>query len=95
MLCMQHYVIGCQHGGYRNALWVSQRASSLDVGICWDIFCTVVIFLTASNKLKMEEKGNLTRKRKAEIMYHDIRVFLYNKENGEVMGRNAESWGMW
>ena len=43
----------------------------------------------------MEEKGNLTRKEKAAIMYNDIRVFLYDKEKGEVMGRSAESWGMW
>lgn len=43
----------------------------------------------------MEEQGNLTHKEKATIMYNNFRVFLYNKDKGEVMGRNAESWGMW
>ena len=43
----------------------------------------------------MAEKGHLTRKERAEAMLASIRIFLYNKETGEVMGRNAESWGMW
>ena len=42
-----------------------------------------------------EEKGHLTRKQQMTIMYQSFSVFLYNKDTGEVMGRNAESWGMW
>lgn len=41
----------------------------------------------------MEEEGKLTRKEKAALMYSNFRTYLYNKESGEVMGRDAESWG--
>ncbi|XP_028401537.1 sodium/potassium-transporting ATPase subunit beta-1-like isoform X2 [Dendronephthya gigantea] len=41
----------------------------------------------------MDEQEKLTYKQKGTIMYNNFRVFLYNKEKGEVMGRNAESWG--
>ena len=43
----------------------------------------------------MEENAHISRKDKAAMMYESFRVFMYNKEKGEVMGRNAESWGMW
>ncbi len=43
----------------------------------------------------MEETEHQTRKEKLVVMYTNFRIFLYNKEKGEVMGRNAESWGMW
>ena len=36
---------------------------------------------------------HLTRREKLSIMYQDFRKFMYNREKGEVMGRNAESWG--
>ena len=40
-----------------------------------------------------EEKEHLTRKEQMTMMYESFTVYLYNKETGEVMGRNRESWG--
>ncbi|CAB4037130.1 sodium potassium-transporting ATPase subunit beta-1-like [Paramuricea clavata] len=41
----------------------------------------------------MEEKEHPTRTEQLTIMYTSFRIFLYNEEKGEVMGRTAESWG--
>lgn len=43
--------------------------------------------MASSNKVEP------TRSEQLSIMYKDICVFLYDKEKGEVMGRDGASWG--
>lgn len=41
----------------------------------------------------MAEKSEPTAKEKLATTYAGFKLFMYNKETGEIMGRTSESWG--